>query len=226
MRNRHFLILVLCAFFAVSCGSRKKTISKREEVKKERNNHTPAEVDNNVRREVSSGTYNDLVQDYIRDFGPIAQEEMRLYHIPASITLAQGILESGAGRSELTLEANNHFGIKCHEWTGEKVYHDDDRRHECFRKYKLPKYSYRDHSLFLQKNRYADLFNLDIDDYKGWARGLRADGYATDRRYPGKLIDLIERFQLYKLDEEVVGGKAGAEAKNRWWLPARTAELT
>ncbi len=207
MRNKHFLILVLFGFFMVSCGSRKKTISRREENRIERNSNTPAEVDNNVRRELPTKTYADLVEDYIRDFGPIAQEEMRLYHIPASITLAQGILESGAGRSELTLEANNHFGIKCHEWTGEKIYHDDDRRHECFRKYKLAKYSYRDHSLFLQKSRYADLFDLDVDDYKAWARGLRTDGYATDRRYPGKLIDLIERYQLYRLDEEVLGGK-------------------
>ncbi|NJW55771.1 glucosaminidase domain-containing protein, partial [Salinimicrobium oceani] len=99
---------------------------------------------------------------YIHEFAPIAREEMELYKIPASITLAQGILESGAGDGELTRRANNHFGIKCHGWSGQKVYHDDDASQECFRKYKDPKYSYRDHSLFLtERKRYAALFDLD-----------------------------------------------------------------
>ncbi|WP_324721584.1 glucosaminidase domain-containing protein [Salinimicrobium sp. HB62] len=146
-------------------------------------------------------TYTDKVSRYIQLYAPLAQEEMKLYKIPASITLAQGILESGAGEGDLTRRANNHFGIKCHGWTGGTVYHDDDRSQECFRKYNDPKYSYRDHSLFLtERKRYAALFELDIKDYKGWAHGLRAAGYATDRKYPEKLISLIERYQLYLYD--------------------------
>jgi flagellum-specific peptidoglycan hydrolase FlgJ len=146
-------------------------------------------------------TYGDKIEAYIHEYAPIAQEEMKLYKIPASITLAQGILESGAGEGELTRKANNHFGIKCHGWSGQKVYHDDDESQECFRKYKDPKYSYRDHSVFLaERKRYAKLFDLDMNDYKGWAHGLRAAGYATDRRYPEKLISIIERYQLYLYD--------------------------
>ena len=131
---------------------------------------------------------------------------MRKSKIPASITLAQGILESGSGRGRLAVEANNHFGIKCHGWTGAKIYHDDDRSQECFRKYRHASSSYEDHSEFLTgRKRYADLFKLKQDDYKGWAKGLKAAGYATDRKYPQKLISLIERYELYKYDEEVLG---------------------
>ena len=133
-------------------------------------------------------------------------EEMLQYGIPASITLAQGILESGAGRGDLTKKANNHFGIKCHDWTGDRVYHDDDELQECFRKYKDPKYSFRDHSLFLtERSRYQDLFKLKKHDYKGWARGLKKAGYATDPRYPDKLISIIERYNLRQYDTMVLG---------------------
>lgn len=143
------------------------------------------------------------MRSYVEAFAPIAIEEMHLYRIPASITLAQGILESGSGSGALAISANNHFGIKCHTtWTGERVYHDDDELGECFRKYTDVKYSYRDHSLFLtQRSRYADLFKLKISDYQGWARGLKKAGYATDPKYPDKLISLIERFDLWKYDE-------------------------
>jgi len=131
---------------------------------------------------------------------------MSLYGIPASITLAQGILESGSGKGRLSVKANNHFGIKCHGWTGKKIYHDDDEKQECFRKYKDAKYSFRDHSLFLsERKRYSKLFKLKKEDYKGWAKGLKAAGYATDRKYPQKLISLIERYQLYEFDKEVLG---------------------
>ncbi|WNH09181.1 glucosaminidase domain-containing protein [Thalassobellus suaedae] len=131
---------------------------------------------------------------------------MDLYGIPASITLAQGVLESGSGHGTLSVKANNHFGIKCHDWTGAKVYHDDDKKQECFRKYKDAKYSFRDHSLFLtQRKRYANLFKLKKEDYKGWAKGLKAAGYATDKKYPNKLISLIERYELYEFDREVLG---------------------
>lgn len=197
MRSKHLCILILTVLFATSCGSKKQTVSQRND-----RNAAPASIPRNGDLPVKR--YADVVDEYIANFADIAQEEMRLYNIPASITLAQGILESGAGRGDLTRRANNHFGIKCHDWQGDKVYHDDDRRKECFRKYNDPKYSYRDHSLFLsERKRYAALFELDIDDYKGWAKGLRAAGYATDRQYPRKLIDIIERYQLYNYDSEI-----------------------
>ena len=134
---------------------------------------------------------------------------MRLYGIPASIKIAQGILESGSGNGPLTSRSNNHFGIKCNGWKGEKVYHDDDEAQECFRKYNDPKYSFRDHSLFLfKRNRYAFLFDYRSDDYTSWARGLKRAGYATDPRYPQKLISLIERYNLNEFDKEVLGKNA------------------
>lgn len=145
------------------------------------------------------------VDRYIYQYKAVAKEEMGTYGIPASITLAQGILESKAGKGKLTRKSNNHFGIKCHEWDGDVVYHDDDLRQECFRKYKNPNYSFRDHSLFLKNRpRYGKLFELRIDDYKGWARGLKRAGYATDPAYPRKLIAIIERNELYKYDGEVL----------------------
>ena len=145
-------------------------------------------------------------EDYIDNFAEIAQYEMRAFGIPASITLAQGILESGSGRGELTLKTNNHFGIKCHTgWQGEFDFHDDDAKGECFRKYNHPMYSFRDHSIFLStRSRYAFLFNYRRDDYKKWAHGLRQAGYATDRQYPEKLIAIIERYKLHEYDEAVV----------------------
>ncbi|MDR5589436.1 glucosaminidase domain-containing protein [Christiangramia sp. SM2212] len=206
MKITSLLALLMIIIFAASCGSKKKVVTrKKDDVEMdnrgEENRETPAEVVDDVKEKLPPKTYHYRIEDYIRDYAPIAQEEMKLYKIPASITLAQGILESGAGNGELTRRANNHFGIKCHDWNGEKVYHDDDRRGECFRKYKHAKYSYRDHSLFLsRRGRYSELFELDPDDYKGWAKGLRKAGYATDRRYPDKLIDLIERYELYKFD--------------------------
>ena len=131
---------------------------------------------------------------YIETFAPVAREEMRQYKIPASITLAQGLLESGFGQGRLAVEANNHFGIKCHQsWTGKTITHDDDRKGECFRVYDNPQESYRDHSLFLKnRSRYAFLFKYSPQNYKAWARGSKA-GYATDPKYPEKLIQLIDR---------------------------------
>lgn len=146
------------------------------------------------------------VQDYIETFAEIAQFEMKAYGIPASITLAQGILESGAGKSALVQKTNNHFGIKCHkEWGGEFDFHDDDEKGECFRKYNHPMYSFRDHSIFLTtRARYSFLFELRSDDYRGWASGLSKAGYATDKRYPQKLISYIEQYQLDKYDKALV----------------------
>jgi flagellum-specific peptidoglycan hydrolase FlgJ len=126
---------------------------------------------------------------YIATYAEIAKRRnAQISKIPASITLAQGILESASGKGRLAVKANNHFGIKCHGWTGAKIYHDDDRSQECFRKYKEAVSSYEDHSRFLtERRRYQDLFKLKPDDYKGWAKGLKKAGYATDRKYPDKL---------------------------------------
>ncbi len=147
-------------------------------------------------------------EDYVKYYSSIAMDEMIQFSIPASITLAQGILESGAGKGRLAIEANNHFGIKCHDWNGKKIYHDDDEKQECFRKYDNPEYSYRDHSLFLSdRKRYSFLFDLKKDDYKQWAKGLKKAGYATDPKYPQKLINLIERYELYKYDNIVLKKK-------------------
>lgn len=145
--------------------------------------------------------WNQAYQQYIDQYKDIAIEQMQRYKIPASITLAQGLFESGAGKSELTLQGNNHFGIKCNGWTGRKTYHDDDRSNECFRAYDSAYDSYEDHSRFLASNtRYRSLFNLSITDYKGWAKGLKAAGYATNPQYAHKLIEIIQLYKLYQYD--------------------------
>ena len=148
-----------------------------------------------------------LVLEYIEKYKKIAKDDMVQYGIPASITLGQGILESGAGTGPLSEQANNHFGIKCHkEWTGPSVKYDDDEAQECFRKYANPEESYRDHSIFLSTRKYyIPLFKLEKNDYVGWAKGLKDAGYATDKAYPTKLISLIERYQLQQYDAEVLG---------------------
>ncbi len=152
---------------------------------------------------------NKYVSDYIAKYKSLALQEMKSYKIPASITLAQGILESACGKSELARNANNHFGIKCKvEWTGEKYYYDDDEKHECFRKYKSDIDSYHDHSLFLAKREYyKSLFLLDICDYKGWAYGLKKAGYATEPMYAEMLIKIIEENQLNLLDCQGLASK-------------------
>ena len=149
-------------------------------------------------------TRNKQYEAYIKKYRELAVEEMKKYHIPASITLAQGLLESGAGQSALARKSNNHFGIKCgSDWYGKTVSHDDDARGECFRAYKHSKDSYEDHSKFLAgRPRYASLFNLNITDYKGWARGLKKAGYATNPRYADQLIGIIELYELYKYDDK------------------------
>ena len=153
---------------------------------------------------VQAQTRNKQYEEYIHKYRDLAVEEMKKYHIPASITLAQGLLESGAGQSVLARKSNNHFGIKCGgDWKGKSVSHDDDARGECFRAYKHPKQSYEDHSKFLVgRSRYASLFKLKITDYKGWAHGLKKAGYATDPRYAQRLIDIIELYELHKYDKK------------------------
>ncbi|HEY6143436.1 MAG TPA: glucosaminidase domain-containing protein [Flavobacterium sp.] len=154
-----------------------------------------------------TGSASELVNGYILDYKDIAMSNMKKYGIPASIILAQGILESGSGQSKLALTANNHFGIKCaKDWNGEAVYQNDDASQECFRKYKNPEESYQDHADIVSKRtRYASLFDLPKGDYKGWAKGLRAAGYATDPNYPEKLISYIERYHLDQYDNMVLG---------------------
>lgn len=149
-------------------------------------------------------TRNKQYESYIKQYRDLAVKEMKKYRIPASITLAQGLLESGAGQSTLARKSNNHFGIKCgSDWRGKTVSHDDDARGECFRAYKHPKQSYEDHSKFLaNRPRYASLFKLDITDYKGWARGLKKAGYATNPRYAEQLIGIIELYDLHKYDRK------------------------
>ena len=151
--------------------------------------------------------------EYINTYSSLAVDEMKRTGIPASITLAQGIIESGMGKSRLAVEANNHFGIKCHDdWTGPTIRHNDDRRNECFRKYRNPEESFRDHSDFLvNQNRYRSLFDLDPEDYKAWARGLKRAGYATNPDYANMLIRKIEEYGLHKYD--LASARAGIRAE-------------
>ncbi|WP_299125205.1 glucosaminidase domain-containing protein [uncultured Winogradskyella sp.] len=204
-----YILLVLVMLSIVSCGPKKGIVtkkdgsSKKEVIIDNRKEDSGKETEKTV---VKDDGPRNAVDIYIDLYSGIAKDNMRTHKIPASITLAQGILESGSGKGRLAKKANNHFGIKCHGWKGAKIYHDDDRSQECFRKYRKAETSYEDHSEFLTgRKRYAGLFKLKPDDYKGWAKGLRAAGYATDRKYPQKLISLIERYQLYKYDEEVLG---------------------
>lgn len=139
--------------------------------------------------------------EYIQQWAPTAVSNMDQYGVPASIILAQGLLESGMGNSELARDGNNHFGIKCHGWKGDKIYHDDDKKGECFRKYPSAQNSFDDHVKFLSgSKRYASLFELKKDDYKRWAKGLKAAGYATNPKYPQLLINIIEENELAKYD--------------------------
>ena len=149
----------------------------------------------------------EMVLAYIENYKSVAKDNMVRTGIPASITLGQAILESGAGTGPLSVQANNHFGIKCHkEWTGLSIKYTDDEENECFRKYNQPSESFKDHSYFLtSRPRYAELFEFQKDDYKSWAYGLKAAGYATDSKYPDKLIGLIEKYQLGRFDAEVLG---------------------
>lgn len=191
--------LIFVGLFLVSCGSKKvvytrdikRTTKKIEEASPKKAEKKLAELDARTRMKV-----------YVLQYAELAQKEMKKYGIPASITLAQGLLESQAGIGELALKSNNHFGIKCHKgWRGARVSHDDDAKGECFRKYKKVEQSYRDHSEFLRnRERYSDLFKLKKRDYVSWAHGLKKAGYATDPQYAYKLISLIERYELWQFD--------------------------
>jgi len=220
--KKQIIYTLLGLFLLASCGTQnrvsktKKRTKKTTRVVKTTPTEKPVEVvtttpDVEVKtpKKTPKNTTKNAAELYIEKYNAVAKQEMDRHGIPASITLAQGILESGSGNGELTVKSNNHFGIKCHSgWKGQRVYHDDDKDKECFRKYANPIYSFSDHSLFLTgRSRYAPLFKLPKDDYKGWAKGLKKAGYATDRKYPKKLISIIERYELYKYDAEVLGKK-------------------
>jgi flagellum-specific peptidoglycan hydrolase FlgJ len=197
------ILLVFILVFLASCHANKTVIVTKKEDRYNPNKYkkkssTPSS---------KAGSTNGVVKDYVVNYKEVAMGNMKKYGIPASIILAQGILESGAGKGNLALTANNHFGIKCHsDWTGESVLQDDDAAQECFRKYNQASESYNDHALFLKSRRWYDpLFKLEKDDYKGWAKGLKAAGYATDPKYPEKLIGIIERYHLDQYDAEVLG---------------------
>ncbi|UYW00566.1 glucosaminidase domain-containing protein [Flavobacterium agricola] len=221
---KKYIYLSVIAFVLVGCSTsnkirvtkQKQKSSKTHKIKSTQS--TSSSTKNNVDTDSKTvviesaptqSTAKNSVTDYIESYKHIAIDNMKTHKIPASITMAQGILESGSGNGTLAQKANNHFGIKCHSgWTGASVRHDDDAAQECFRKYNDPAESYRDHSLFLTtRSRYNNLFKLDIYDYKAWARGLKAAGYATDPKYPDKLISLIERYNLQELDKQMPGYK-------------------
>tara|TARA_B110000285_G_scaffold136916_1_gene153311 strand:+ start:1634 stop:2479 length:846 start_codon:yes stop_codon:yes gene_type:complete len=207
MKIKLFFLVFFMLLLASCISSRKITNTKGNKVK---TLESPFKKLPSVRQlqhvkqlQKDSKSLNKYTLQYIKKYAPIAVFEMHKYKIPASITLAQGILESGNGRSQLASKSNNHFGIKCHTgWKGAKVYHDDDEKGECFRKYKYVENSYKDHSEFLSgRRRYANLFKLRKTDYKGWSKGLKKAGYATDKKYPKKLIKIIEDYKLYKFDK-------------------------
>ncbi|MXV49854.1 LysM peptidoglycan-binding domain-containing protein [Pedobacter sp. HMF7647] len=188
--KRSVCFLLGCVAFA-SCSSKKVLV---------KNSASPQKPQQVITDNVLVKKYPTAV-DYINRFKAIAVAEMNQYGIPASITLAQGLLESGNGNGTLARVANNHFGIKCNtNWKGKTILQDDDQLGECFRVYNTPEESFRDHSIFLQRKRYASLFQLDKNDYQGWAYGLKQAGYATNPQYPQLLINLIDRYQLTQYD--------------------------
>ena len=214
MQYLKIAITIVFLSFLASCGSHRTTtiiksppnkiteVAKRtpEPIEIQKVEGADAVLDDLKRRKPH---LSESTMAYIEEYNDIAILEMLSYKIPASITLAQGILESNSGRSRLSVRGNNHFGVKCHKsWKGKRMFHDDDARQECFRKYEHPFSSFRDHSLFLYgRDRYAALFDLKLKNYKGWSKGLKKAGYATDPKYPNKLINLIESFELYKYDD-------------------------
>jgi len=214
MKYLKIIIVLFSVSIFTSCGSHKRTTNRKSPstntTKVVKRTPTPVKVERIEAADVilidlksRKPNLNKNTLSYIEEYNDIAILEMISYKIPASITLAQGILESHSGRSRLSVRGNNHFGIKCHKsWKGKRLYHDDDAKQECFRKYEHPLTSFRDHSLFLYgRDRYAALFNLRKKNYQGWAKGLKKAGYATDPKYPKKLITLIEDYELYKYDD-------------------------
>ena len=189
--NRLFILVPLIMIFS-SCASKKKVFQKENK-----------QVEKAAEKRTDGNFPIYTTPSYILKFKTIAITEMNKYGIPASITLAQALLESGTGNSDLAKFANNHFGIKCtSDWKGKGYYKDDDQKDDCFRVYNNPVESFKDHSEFLKRKRYASLFELDKDDYEGWAKGLKAAGYATNPKYPDLLINIIEKYNLQQYDRK------------------------
>jgi flagellum-specific peptidoglycan hydrolase FlgJ len=205
------IVLLIAILTLIGCNSSKSVIVTSKSQKTKQNKSETSQVSS--KKLVTS----DVVNGYILDYKDIAMSNMKNFGIPASIILAQGILESGAGQSKLATTSNNHFGIKCHtDWKGETTYHDDDTSQECFRKYKNPEESFQDHADIVSKRkRYALLFDLPKGDYKAWAKGLKEAGYATDPNYPQKLINYIESYHLDDYDAIVLKGKVSNSEINR-----------
>ena len=207
MKLQSYIVIAFLSLFIVSCGSKKNVVksSKRKNSKTVAIKKLPSVKQKEHVKKLTkkNPSLNKHTLSYIKRYAPLAVIKMHEYKIPASITLAQGILESGNGRSVLASKSNNHFGIKCHRgWKGKRVYHDDDKKDDCFRKYEHVEYSYNDHSEFLTgRKRYAFLFKLRKNDYKGWAKGLKKAGYATDKKYPKKLIKIIQNYKLFEFDK-------------------------
>jgi len=218
------LALLFVVLLVASCNSRRAVIQTSRSgkynpqptvvIKKSEDNNarTSSNSNNTSKTEILEATTRvkvttEIVLAYISQYKDIAKNNMKQFGIPSSICLGQGILESGAGTGPLSSLANNHFGIKCHQdWAGPSVKYDDDSAQECFRKYDQAGESYNDHALFLKGRKwYNPLFKLDKADYKSWAKGLKAAGYATDPKYSEKLIAIIERYHLDQYDAEVLG---------------------
>ncbi|GAA4103259.1 glucosaminidase domain-containing protein [Mucilaginibacter panaciglaebae] len=194
---------LIAPIFLMSCSAHRRAVSKAPGIRLISNNEASRNNDiiKKERKDAIAAFVPYTVASYIDRFKTIAIKEMNLYGIPASITLAQGLFESGFGNGDLAKIANNHFGIKCtSDWKGRSYYRDDDQVNDCFRVYDNPEDSYRDHSEFLKRKRYAPLFELDKNDYKGWAYGLKQAGYATNPKYPDLLIGIIEKYHLDQYD--------------------------
>ena len=196
--NPELMLFLIISLTINSCGLLKN--NKQYKSKKNQKSIKQSTVIENEDQKITSF---DRAELYINTYSSVAKSEMNKYGIPASITLAQGLLESGMGIGYLAKNANNHFGIKCHKnWKGGRIYYDDDEKGECFRVYLNPLESYYDHSIFLKdRSRYSFLFDLKSNDYIGWAKGLKKAGYATDPKYSTKLISLIERYNLSRFDD-------------------------
>jgi len=201
-----FFSIFIFSLLLSSCGGSKKVVKTTQEENIEKTEEKPNVINNDQQEKTENSNLDFDVLRYIAKYKNIAKKEMKEYGIPASITLAQGVLESQSGKSRLAVEGNNHFGIKCHnDWRGKTILHDDNKAQECFRKYTNPEESFKDHSRFLaERKRYAFLFRLPKTDYEAWARGLKKAGYATDPSYPDKLIYIIDKYNLAKLDKEVL----------------------
>ena len=199
MRKSGFLLLSILVFSA--CAPHRMTASSNVNTVGDREAHRNNQEIQAEHRDAINSYQSYTSLQYIERFKAIAIQEMNLYGIPASITLAQGLYESGSGNSELAKNANNHFGIKCtSDWKGKSYYKDDDNKNDCFRVYDRPEDSFRDHSNFLKRKNYAHLFELDKNDYQGWAYGLKSAGYATNPKYPQLLIGIIQKYNLDQYD--------------------------